>query len=583
MSTSAGVRSATGYRVCAARVRAARQRPYRAGSWRSIASQAQVDSARAVPSQISSRLSWLGVAAAGAAAAWLLTRRQSPIRADAPSPSPSPYSNAHPSSKDSDRAKDARRITGIELLKHNRKDDCWVCIGDIVYDVTEFIEAHPGGQELILEHGGKDVTKLFQQLHPKGTLEEHLTKDNIRGQVDPSFPPTLAAGADAEEIQARRDQLPPLSTILNIATFERLAKHVLGENSQGWKYASSYSDDGHTFNANRESYNFVRFIPNLAVDVTNVDPSTTIMSRKSPIPVIICPTGQNRSVHPEGEYNSLRVSAQTGIVQGVSNGASVSLEELLEERQNLADQSGGQLPPMWWQIYVRRDRTSNIKQIKQAAAAKVDAIILTVDAPTMGNHEINQAHPERLKLSAMATDVEVKGLTPLSVGPIDPSVTYAEVGWIKSVAPGVPVIVKGLLNVNDVAKAVEAGADGVVLSNHGGRQLDFSPPPLAVLARLQRERPDLLKKTEVYIDGGVTRGTDVLKALCLGAKGVGIGRTPMYASACYGQQGILKALQLLSDEIYTGMRMLGANSIADLKPEMVEIMPGLIGEQGKSR
>lgn len=164
----------------------------------------------------------------------------------------------------------------------------------------------------------------------------------------------------------------------------------------------------------------------------------------------------------------------------------MSLEELLEERQNLADQSGGQLPPMWWQIYVRRDRTSNIKQIKQAAAAKVDAIILTVDAPTMGNHEINQAHPERLKLSAMATDVEVKGLTPLSVGPIDrecsrrrfgtqmtealfssASVTYAEVGWIKSVAPGVPVIVKGLLNVNDVAKAVEAGADGVVLSNHG--------------------------------------------------------------------------------------------------------------------
>jgi len=162
----------------------------------------------------------------------------------------------------------------------------------------------------------------------------------------------------------------------------------------------------------------MRLIPRFARDVTEVDPSTTMMSCKSPLPVVISPTGQNRSVHPDGEFNPLGVAAETGIPQLVSNGASVSLEELLEERKRLGDQNGGNLPPMWWQIYVRKDRASNEKQIKQAAAAQVNAIILTVDAPSLGNHEINQAHPERLKLAAMAAKVEVRGLTPLAVGPI---------------------------------------------------------------------------------------------------------------------------------------------------------------------
>ena len=173
------------------------------------------------------------------------------------------------------------------------------------------------------------------------------------------------------------------------------------------------------FDANRDSYSHIRFIPNLGVNVANVDPATTLMSRPAPLPIVISPTGQNRSVHPDGEYNSLKVSSLTGVPQGVSNGASVSLEELLEERQNIADENGGKLSPMWWQVYVRRDRSINEKQIKQAAAAKVDAIIMTVDAPTLGNHEMNQAHPERLKLAAMAETVEVKGLTPLAIGPID--------------------------------------------------------------------------------------------------------------------------------------------------------------------
>lgn len=177
---------------------------------------------------------------------------------------------------------------------------------------------------------------------------------------------------------------------------------------------------------------------------------------------------------------------------------------------------------------------------------------------------------------------------------VDPNLTWEDIPWIKSLAPGKPLVIKGISCVEDAILAKEHGCQGIVLSNHGGRQLDGARPPIDVLQEIRRERPELLKEMEIYVDGGIRRGTDVLKALCLGAKAVGLGRPFLYAQSAYGEDGVVKAVQsmyprfilscrhwlnnhfwssvVLEEEIQTGMRLLGVTKISELKPELVECL-----------
>jgi len=164
-------------------------------------------------------------------------------------------------------------------------------------------------------------------------------------------------------------------------------------------------------------------------------------------------------------------------------------------------------------------------------------------------------------------------------GYIDPDVTWDDISWIRGLTD-LPLYVKGIQCVEDAVTALEDyKVHGIVLSNHGGRSLDYAPPPMTILHELHLERPDLLEKHEVYIDGGVTRGTDVLKALCLGARGVGLGRAFLYGNALWGEHGCTRVIQIMREEIVTGMRLMGVTSLGQLRPELVRH----VGDIGRER
>ncbi|KAK4705053.1 L-lactate dehydrogenase (cytochrome), partial [Phenoliferia sp. Uapishka_3] len=471
-------------------------------------------------------------------------------------------------------------LDGAEVSKHNSAESTWVVISGLVYDVTTFLENHPGGAEAITPHAGKDVTALFNLLHANDTLKKVLSQIKVVGPLDPkSVIEVVRASEDEDELEERRSALPPSELVINLAEFATLAKELLGEDSRPWRYFSSWSDDGTSYDATAKSFSFLRFIPRVNIPVTTIDTSTTFFGATVPIPIFMAPTGQNRQGHPEGEFNHVRAACKTGIPQGVSNGSSIPISDILDKRNQISEEPGMVRAPVWWQIYIRRNRKDSEDQIKEAVAHGADAILITVDVAAMGKREADA----RVVSGGKAAKKD-GGIGSQSFSLYDSDLTWADIAWVQTLAPGVPVLVKGIGAAADVVLAKQHGAAGVILSNHGGRQLDGSPPPLATLIRLRRQAPALLKdpKFEVFIDGGVRRGTDVLKALCLGARGVGLGRPIIYAQlfqTCYGEEGILRAFEIVTEEINTGMRLLGARSINELRPEMVELIDGLVGQQ----
>ncbi|KAJ7282975.1 L-mandelate dehydrogenase, partial [Mycena rebaudengoi] len=475
-----------------------------------------------------------------------------------------------------------RVVDAAELAKHNSATSCWIAIDGIVYDVTDFLGAHPAGKELLLNNSGKDISFLFKTLHPPGTLQK--VRSLIK-QVGTS--PTQAA-EPVDPVEQRRAALFPPELVINCAEFEDLAKEVLGEESAAWSFIYSWADDGASFRAARSSFSHIRFLPRINIPVRDIDSRTKFLGDITPLPIFMAPTGTSVLAHPDGEFNVTRAAAKTGIPQCVSNAASKGVFGVLDERDAIVA-AGGNKARIWLQLYIRNNRHENEVVLQEAARRGVGAILITVDLAAMGNREAHARDGRRKAVMNGATVGNWKETLAsprmLAVDNIyERNMSWDDIAWVRKHAPNVPVLVKGVATIDDVALAKQHGADGVVLSNHGGRQLDHAPPPMATLVRLRQTAPHLLDdpKFEVYVDGGVTRGSDVLKAICLGAKGVGLGRTMLYAQACYGEAGVLRACEIMQAEIQRGMRLLGAKTIKDLKPELVELLDGLVGVQMKS-
>ncbi|WVQ86193.1 hypothetical protein IAT38_008361 [Cryptococcus sp. DSM 104549] len=450
----------------------------------------------------------------------------------------------------------------------------WVAIDGVVYDIARFIDVHPGGPQVLKDNLGKDISSIFHLLHSPETLRSASPYLDKLGEL--SATPTIeVATSDEDEVQKRRRDLPDISYVANLATFERLAKDVLGENSRAWEFISSYAEDGATLASNRNSFSYLRFLPRINVPVAAITTATTFLGKAVPAPIFMAPTGGSANAHPDGELNVTRAAAETGIPQAVSSMSSVSFSSLSDRRDSLLS-SGYARAPLWWQLYIMNDRAESERRIRQAVADGAEAILITVDVATPGNREVAgkafKGHGAKAG-SGPAT----KAISP---DLFTADLSWRDIAWVKEIAPAVPILLKGVATVQDVALAKQYKADGVILSNHGGRQLDHAPPPLATLVQVRQQRPELLDDPnfEVYIDGGVWRGTDVLKALCVGARGVGLGRPILYAQATYGPQGVTRALEIVTAEIEIGMRLLGARSISELRPEMVELLNGgLVG------
>lgn len=325
---------------------------------------------------------------------------------------------------------------------------------------------------------------------------------------------------------------------------------------------------------NHSAFHKIWFRPRILVDVETVDFSTTMLGTKVSIPFYVTATALGKLGHPEGEVVLTKAAYKHNVIQMIPTLASCSFDEIVDARQ------GNQVH--WLQLYVNKDREITKRIVQHAEARGCKGLFITVDAPQLGRREKDM----RSKFSEAGSNVQEQtgdnvdrsqGAARAISSFIDPSLSWKDIPWFQSITK-MPIVLKGVQCVEDVLRAVEMGVQGVVLSNHGGRQLDFAPSAIEVLAEVMpvlRER-GWEKKIEIYIDGGVRRATDIIKALCLGAKGVGIGRPFLYAMSAYGLAGVDRAMQLLKDEMEMNMRLVGARTIEDLNSSMVDVR-GLVG------
>jgi L-lactate dehydrogenase (cytochrome) len=364
----------------------------------------------------------------------------------------------------------------------------------------------------------------------------------------------------------RIKHMPPLDQCYNLSDFEYVAKAVMKRGA--WGYYSSGADDEITMRENRTAFHKIWFRPKILINVEHVDMSTRMLGSRSSIPFYITATALGKLGHPDGETVLTRAAAKHGIIQMIPTLASCSFDEIVDAADGKQTQ--------WFQLYVNKDRNITKRIVQHAEARGCKGLFITVDAPQLGRREKDM----RSKFQDDGSNVQKEGEENIdrSQGAaraissfIDPALCWNDLPFFQDITK-MPIVLKGVQRVDDVIKAVEHGMHGVVLSNHGGRQLDTAPTGIELLAEVMKElrERNWQDKIEVYIDGGVRRASDVVKAVCLGAKGVGIGRPFLYAMSSYGEAGVCRAIQLLKDEFEMNMRLIGARTVEELTPDLVD-------------
>ncbi|KAL8729955.1 MAG: hypothetical protein Q9166_004400 [cf. Caloplaca sp. 2 TL-2023] len=462
----------------------------------------------------------------------------------------------------------SQKLDGEEVAKHNTDSDCWVIIHGKAYDVTEFKEEHPGGKQIILKWAGKDATETYDPIHPPDTLDKFLDRSKHLGEVNMDTVQQDEGEEDPDEVerQEKIKRMPILEQCYNLMDFEAVARRIMKKTA--WAYYSSGADDEITMRENHSAYHKIWFRPRVLVDVEKIDLSTTMLGTKVDIPFYVTATALGKLGSPEGEVILTRGAKKHNVVQMIPTLASCSFDEIVDAKRD--DQT------QWLQLYVNKDRAITKRIVQHAEKRGCKGLFITVDAPQLGRREKDM----RSKFSDVGSNVQDTGGDSVdrSQGAaraissfIDPALTWKDIPWFLSITK-MPILLKGIQRVEDVIRAIEAGVRGVVLSNHGGRQLDFARSGIEVLAEVMpvlRER-GWENRIEIYVDGGVRRATDIIKALCLGAKGVGIGRPFLYAMSAYGLPGVDRAMQLLKDEMEMNMRLIGCSKVDQLNPTLVD-------------
>jgi 4-hydroxymandelate oxidase len=336
-----------------------------------------------------------------------------------------------------------------------------------------------------------------------------------------------------------------LEQALSLPDFESLAhKHI----SHGaWERIQGGAADEITIGWNREAYNHIRLRPRALVDVSKLDTRITLFGQQLPFPIILAPTGAQSFVFPEGELEVARGAAASEAILVISSSASIRVEEVAKHASG----------PTWFQLYVQRDRAFTRDLVQRAEAAGCRALCVTVDSPTHGarNRE-ERARPELPERPLP----NLKGRDYL-----DPTLTWKDIDWLRSFAK-TPVLLKGILNADDAAIAVKAGVSGIVVSNHGGRNLDTVPATIDALPGVVDK---VFGRVPVIVDGGIRRGTDVLKALAFGATAVQIGRPYLYGLGVAGAEGVTRVVRILRREFEMAMMLTGRPTIASIDRSVI--------------
>jgi 4-hydroxymandelate oxidase len=352
---------------------------------------------------------------------------------------------------------------------------------------------------------------------------------------------------------------------VNVLDFEAAARERLSTMAYG--YYASGADDEVTLRENRMAFERLRLRPHVLVDVSRRDLETEVLGQRLSMPILVAPTAFHKLACPEGEAATARGAARAGTVMILSTLSTTALEEVVPA-------AAGRL---WFQLYVYRDRGATRGLVERAEAAGCKALVLTVDVPVLGRRERDVRNRFRLPEGIVAQNllpagyeqiVEVpreSGLAAYASTLLDPSLSWKDVEWLCATTR-LPVVVKGILRPDDALRAVEHGAAGIGVSNHGGRQLDTTPPPIEALPAIAEA---VAGRCTLLLDGGVRRGTDVVKALALGAQAVLVGRPVLWGLAAAGEDGVARVLEILRDELDRDLALCGCPTIRDVTRDLV--------------
>jgi 4-hydroxymandelate oxidase len=370
---------------------------------------------------------------------------------------------------------------------------------------------------------------------------------------------------------------------LNCEELEKLARERLSP--LAYDYYASGALDERTLRANVEAWGRIPIHYRVLADVSARDAATTVLGTPVSMPVLVAPTAFHRLACADGELATARAAARAGTIMVLSSLSNTRVEEICACRtlEPEGRESGGEHPTRWgegtawFQLYVYRDRGATAALVARAEAAGARALVLTVDAPLLGRRERdvrNRFHlPPGLRVENMTAagygDVlepsADSGLAAYVASKLDPALSWKDVAWLRSITK-LPVLVKGLVRPDDAVRAADSGASGVVVSNHGGRQLDGAPATADVLGRVVDA---VHGRLEVLVDGGIRRGADVLRALALGARAVLVGRPILWGLAVAGEEGALGVLEALREELDQTMALAGCARVADVTRDLL--------------
>ncbi|KAB5564026.1 hypothetical protein DKX38_004080 [Salix brachista] len=359
--------------------------------------------------------------------------------------------------------------------------------------------------------------------------------------------------------------------IVSVNEFQVLARQALPK--MYYDFYAGGAEDEHTLKKNVQEFQRIILQPRVLVDVSNIAMSTNILGYTISAPIMIAPTAMHKLAHPEGELATARAAAACNTIMILSFSASCSVEEVAASCNAVR----------FFQLYVYKRRDIAVNLVQRAEKSGYKAIVLTSDTPRLGRREADIKNkmivPQLKNLEGlMSTEVVSDKGSNLEVyanETFDPSLCWKDIAWLKSIT-NLPILIKGILTREDViaqpyplhtrgyfaaTKAMEVGAAGIIVSNHGGRQLDYTPATISVLEEVVQA---VGRKVPVLLDGGVRRGTDVFKALALGAQAVLVGRPVIYGLAAKGEAGVRKVMHMLKDELELTMALAGCPTLKDI-------------------
>ncbi|KAI4298290.1 hypothetical protein L6164_031867 [Bauhinia variegata] len=350
-----------------------------------------------------------------------------------------------------------------------------------------------------------------------------------------------------------------IDEITNVAEFEEIAKKKLPK--MVYDYYASGAEDQWTLKENRNAFSRILFRPRILVDVSKIDITTNVLGFKIAMPIMIAPTAMQKMAHPEGENATARAASAAGTIMALTTLTTSSIEEVASTGPGIR----------FFSVHMFKDRNVAAQLVRRAERAGFKAIVLTVDAPILGHREADIKNrftlPPHLTLKnfedvhlGKIDETNDSGLASYVAGQMDRSLSWKDVKWLQTIT-SLPILLKGVITAEDTRIAIQSGASGIIVSNHGARQLDYVPATITALEEVVKAAQG---KVPVFMDGGIRRGTDVFKALALGASAVFIGRPVVFALAAAGEAGVRKVLDMLRDEFELTMALNGCRSLREI-------------------